>query len=189
MYAKIENDTIIKVSYALPKSTSITSNFHLLSETKRNMQGWYECVDQEVPYTYEGPDYEYINNQVIRYVKLEDPLVKAKRIATDDLELAYKNKIDLGYTDPTLSVTLRCDDQAVTKFHRLDNTTKNTNKSTLWYFDINGLKHTGTKQEVSGLMVRYNDYMYDLEEVYNDYQVDIASAETVEAVETLTFTF
>lgn len=88
-----------------------------------------------------------------------------------------------------MSVTLRCDDYAVTKFHRLDNTTKNTGKSTLWYFDKDGVKHTGTKQAVSALMVRYNDYVYDLEEVYNDYQVSIATASTVEEVESLTFTF
>ena len=130
-------------------------------------------AEQLERYNINSNDISYIFTGIVPVKSLGQ--LKSEKLS--ELETNYKNKIDLGYFDSVLNVTLRCDDYALGKFHRLSTQADGTSKNNLPYWDINDIKQTGTKQAVKSLLNRLGDYALDLEESLNDKKTLIAIAE------------
>lgn len=67
MYAKIENGNVVKVGVC-PQNTERTSNFYLLSDEEKKLQGWYKVVEDNITLkewqSLGESTYEIINGEV-----------------------------------------------------------------------------------------------------------------------------
>lgn len=141
--------------------------------------------EQETRYNERPTDLNYILNGVDITASLD----YKKQVKLKDLQTNYDNKISQGYSDATEGVTLRCDEYALTKFHKLSTQLDGTSKNTIPYWDILDIKHTGTKQEVKSLINRLGDYILELQEALNDKKTSIALAQNETELNNVNITF
>lgn len=126
---------------------------------------------------------------IITGVEIPKTLNQLKSEKLAELQSNYDTKISQGYYDATLEVTLRCDDYAVSKFHKLSTQADGSSKNNLPYWDISDVKHTATKQAVKGLLNRLGDYILELEEALNDKKTAIALAQNETELNNVNITF
>lgn len=82
-YAKIKNGQVVDVADKLPINTKITSNFYLLPEEERKLQGWYDVKNiktisnnwqtlSNFECTYDSQTDEVVDSTIVNTISLEE---------------------------------------------------------------------------------------------------------------------